>query len=167
MTAVRALLDPKSFRSAHRRKLRLQAQGLAASGSTDVLILDVSTTGLLLETAGELGKGETIELDIPEAFGVRAVVKWSSGQLFGCEFKDPISIAAVSAVLLRAPYEPPRSWEASVPADVAELADDLFNESGAEGELSFGVKMRWILGLALLSWTAIISAVSLAWRYFN
>ncbi len=167
MTAVRALLDSRSLRSAHRRKLRLQAQGLAAFGSTDVLILDVSTTGLLLETAGELGKGDIIELDMPEALGVRAVVKWSSGQLVGCEFKEPISIAAVSAVLLRAPYEPPSSWQTPVPADVAETADDLGNEFGAEKELSFGVKMRWIVGLSLLSWAVIISAVTLAWRYVS
>jgi len=132
-----------------------------------VLILDVSTTGFLLETAGDLCKGETIELDIPEAVGVRAVVKWSSGQLFGCEFNEPISIAAVSAAVLRAPYEAPSSWEAPAPADVAELADDLFDGSRAEGELSFAVKMRWILGLALLSWTVIFATVALAWRYFN
>ena len=170
MTAVRALLDPKTLsstrRTATRRKLRLHAEGSASSGTAEVLILDISTTGLLLETAADLVKGETIELDLPEAVGVRAVVKWTSGRLFGCQFRDPLSNASVSSALLRAPFETSRSAEAAAPSKTFEADDDL-EDSVLEHELTFSVKLRWIVGLALLSWAFVAATVSLAWRYLN
>lgn len=170
MTAVRASLEAKApnstRRSAPRRKLSLQAHGSAASGATDVLILDVSTTGLLLKTAGNLTKGETIELGIPEMVGVRAVVKWASGQLFGCQFKDPISTAAVSAALLRAPYAPPSSTDRPERPDML-LSTGRVEEPGSEGDLPAAAKMRWIIALALLSWAAVAGVMSLAWKYFS
>lgn len=170
MTAVRALLDAKTLnssrRASRRRKLRLQAQGSVASGAADVLILDISTTGLLLETAADLIKGETIELDFPEAIGTPAVVKWASGNLFGCEFRKPISNASVSRVLLRAPYDTSGSAVDVFQPDSRDSADHL-KESVPEGELRFAVKLRWIVVLALLSWILVAAAVSLAWRYLH
>ncbi|MFL6735621.1 MAG: PilZ domain-containing protein [Sphingomonas sp.] len=168
MTAVRALLDAKTSvrRTARRRKLRLQAQRSAASGAANVLILNVSTTGLLLAAGADLTEGETFELDIPEAAGVPALVKWTSGQLFGCQFKEPISSAAVSALLLRAPYEPPSSRNNEAQADIAGLAANV-DEPGRDKELSFAARMRWIIGLALLSWAGVAAAVALAWRYLQ
>jgi hypothetical protein len=171
MTAVWAVLDHKSLKTVHRtqlrRKLRLQAQGLAQSGTTEVLILDISTTGLLLETAEDLSRGDTIELDIPEAVVVRAVVKWSSGQLFGCQFREPISIAAVSAALLRASFGPPSLPEALAPTDNRHLVGDVAYESGRDEALSIAAKMRWIIGLALLSWVVVIAVTSLVWWLFH
>lgn len=157
MTAVRALLEPKAERSsrrtAARRRLHLATEGVTTSGTSDVLILNVSKTGLLLETSGDLAEGETIELDFPEAAGVRAVVKWSSGHLFGCKFQQPLSTAAVSAALLRASHEP---------ADAAPALGAL--DSEAEERLPFGVRLSWIAGLALLSWALVAgAAAALVW----
>lgn len=169
MAAVRARLDPKALPSSNqrvalRRKLRLVSQGAAATGDTEVMILDLSTTGLLLETAGDLTKGETIELVIAEAVGVRAVIKWSSGQLFGCEFWEPITLAAVGAALLRAPHEAPSPIVEHALPHLADFAGDRSEEPCAEKELSFSAKIRWILGLALLSWSIIFAVALLAWR---
>jgi hypothetical protein len=168
MAALPAQLDPKAVsptgRTARRRKLRLQAQGAAASGAADVLILDVSTTGLLFETRGELTNGETIELDIPEAGGTRAVVKWKSGLLFGCQFTKPISAAAVSAALLRASYEPRGS---SADLDLARAHDPAApaSQPGSTGDVSRVARLWSILALAILSWAMIAAAVSIAWRF--
>ena len=171
MTALRAVLDHRSLKSEHRtqprRKLRLQAQGLAPSGTTEVLILDMSTTGLLLETAGDLSKGDTIELDIPEAVVVRAVVKWSSGQLFGCQFREPVSIAALSAALLRASFQPPALPEALAPTDKRRIVGEVAYESDRDNELTIAAKLRWIIGLALLSSVIVIAVVSLVWRLLH
>ena len=168
MSAVRALLSPNQLRPVHRttdrRKLRLEAQGSSGSGNTNVLILNLSKTGILLEITGTLGEGETIEIDFPGAVGVPAVVKWSSGQLFGCEFKEPISIATVSAALIRASYEPPSLTNASTPTGVAGLADGPLQETRVAGRCSLATKLRWTISLAVLSWSPIIVAVSLASR---
>jgi hypothetical protein len=144
----------------------LQAEGFVTSGTADVLILDISTTGLLLETAADLTKGETIELDVPEGVGIRAVVKWTSGKLFGCQFREPISNASVSRALLRSPYGTSSSADAVVPPNNWEAVDDL-EDSVLEGELTIAGKLRWIIGLTLLSWALVAAAVSLAWRYLH
>lgn len=166
MAAVRGRLDPTSSlstgRTTVRRKLRLEAQGSTASDSANVSIIDISTTGLLLETTSDLRLGETIELDLPEAPGIRVVVKWSSGQLFGCQFKEPVSVAVVSGALLRAPAGPPNSKAITLP-DTADPADDVL-EAKAEGKLPLAVRMRWIVGLALLSWGIVAATVLLVWQ---
>ena len=85
-----------------RKKLRLQSLGRKAGGqSGEVLIHDLSTSGLLLQTDGPLEVGEIIEVELPRT-GVRDVeVIWSSGSFYGCRFLQPLSPAAVSAAVLR------------------------------------------------------------------
>jgi hypothetical protein len=163
MAAVRARLDAKTARGAPRRKLRLRAQGAARSQAAEVLILDVSTTGLLLETGGDLSEGETIELDIPEADGTRAVVKWTSGRLFGCEFSRPISSAAVSAALLRAPHDATDKPVAE--ARVGPAAAQARAQPAIAPALSPAARLWWIIALAILSWVIVGAAVSIAWHY--
>lgn len=148
MTAIQGQLGAKAIgasrRAAPRRKLHLVAEGLVASGLSNVLILDISTTGVLLRANGDLKEGETIELDIPEAIGTRAVVKWSDGQVFGCKFQEPISKAAISAALLRSSSGAPGGAYAS--PDNSALADD----AGS----------NWVLGLTILSWGVVIAAAA-------
>jgi len=55
----------------------------------------------LVETLVELAVGETLQVDIPEANASIARVVWTEGFLAGCEFVDPVSTGAVSAVQLR------------------------------------------------------------------
>ena len=164
MTAVRARLDREAPRSSQRvtqrRKLHLQAFGSTVSDS-DVLILDISTTGLLIKTTGDLAVGEAVEFDLPEAPGVRAVVKWSSGQLFGCQFKQPVTVATVSAALLRAPSGP-RPSQARARPDAAINAGI---EPEDEGKLPLTIRLRWMAGLVLLSWATVAATVMLARFY--
>lgn len=163
MTAVRAQLDQETHRSSRRtttrRKLRLEAPGSIASEG-GVLILDISTTGLLIKTSGDLVVGETVEFDLPEASATRAVVKWSSGQLFGCQFRAPVSVATVGAALLRAPSTPrqSRAPRAKVLAGDPRPADN-------DEKLPLTVRLRWIAGLTLVAWGVIAVPVLLAWPY--
>lgn len=109
-------------RASLRRSLRLDAQSDdVAHGAAQVTIHDLSLTGVLIETSTPLGSGETFEVDLPQAGKVEASVVWSSGEFYGCEFKEPISTAALSAALLRSP---PRD---SAPVSRA-VADDLAAE---------------------------------------
>jgi hypothetical protein len=165
MTAVLKRQDPEALgspqRATKRRKLRLEAPGSIVTDG-GVLILDISTTGLLIKMSGKLEIGETFEVDLPEAPGVRVTAKWSSGPLFGCEFNQPVSAATVSAALLRAPVEqrpPPAA------AYVDDIADDV-SETIESGKLPLPVRMRWIAGLTLASW-GLIAAPVLAWSYIG
>jgi hypothetical protein len=57
--------------------------------------------------------------------------------------------------------------EAFAPPDAGYLGDNRADESSSEAELSSKGKMRWIVGLALVSWAVLIAAVSLAVSYIQ
>lgn len=92
----------KDKRSAARRSLRLTLRGPGAgSGGQKLIVHDLSSTGLLLETTERLSVGEMFRVRLPEATATKALVVWHSGHFYGCQFKRPISTAALSAALLR------------------------------------------------------------------
>jgi transcriptional regulator with XRE-family HTH domain len=98
---------PEGKRGEPRRKLKLETQGaLPSGGGANVLVHNLSLTGLLVESEVSLPVGETIEVELPHAGVVRAKVVWTSGQLFGCQFHTPISKAALSAAELRGAVRP-------------------------------------------------------------
>jgi transcriptional regulator with XRE-family HTH domain len=111
-----------------RRTLRLETQGALASGhATNVMLHNVSATGLLLESTVALAVGETLEIDLPHAGAKPARVIWASGALYGCQFDTPISVAALSAAQLR--------------SAVAEQVD-LTPRADAPPEESFAVRLH-------------------------
>ncbi|MBJ7500641.1 MAG: PilZ domain-containing protein [Sphingopyxis sp.] len=90
-----------------RRKLSLLARGLQHDGSgIDVQIHNISGTGLLLESDVELAAGDRIDIELPHAGDITAVVIWASGRLFGCRFEGPVSPATLSAVELKSAVDP-------------------------------------------------------------
>jgi DNA-binding transcriptional regulator YiaG len=85
-----------------RRKLRLEVPGsLQSGGRTNVLVHDISQTGMLLECQQSLEINDTIEVGLPQAGLIRAVVIWASGNFHGCQFDLPITAAALSAAQLQ------------------------------------------------------------------
>ncbi len=93
----------RSKRQSVRRKLRLQLQGTRPSGAeVEVLVHNISATGLLLEGELALAPGEWIDIALPHAGATRAKAIWTSGPLCGCQFDNPISPATLSAAQLRA-----------------------------------------------------------------
>ena len=100
-----------------RRRLLLEAQGVTAAGdASPVLVHNISTTGLLLESAQALAPGERIEIELPQAGATAAEVVWSSGNLFGCRFDAPVGSATLSAAQLRGAAHRPVRLE-PVPRD--------------------------------------------------
>ena len=89
-----------------RRKLRLHVAGKTVDGRTgEVLIHDLSTTGILVQTEESLAVGEVIEVELPRTGVHHIEVVWASGSFFGCRFLEPLPPAAVSAALLRSAPE--------------------------------------------------------------
>jgi hypothetical protein len=91
-------------RRSPRRSLKLEAvKSPPSAPEARVIIHDVSLTGILIETSATLAIGERLQVQMPEAGAVEAELVWTSGRLFGCRFKTPISKAALSAALLKSP----------------------------------------------------------------
>ena len=84
-----------------RRTLRL---GVGAAGES-VTIRDISLFGMLLETSTPMLVGARFQVELPQAGAVGAVVTWSSGPFYGCEFECPIPSSVLSGALLQSPFE--------------------------------------------------------------
>lgn len=159
MAAISGQLDAPivagSRRSRQRRTLHLEAQAMSQPGGAPVVILDISNTGLLLRTQGELAAGETIALGLPGSPTISATVKWSTGEFYGCEFAAPVSDAFVSAALLRAPpssIPSPFALEAEDDDARMQLADRPEGLSGRE-------RVAIVAALAVTCWAVIAATV--------
>lgn len=64
-------------------------------GLTDVVIHDLSATGLLLETKASLPEQSEITIDLPGAGTAVARIVWSSGTFRGGQFSAPLTETAV------------------------------------------------------------------------
>jgi len=130
-----------------------------------VTIHDLSGTGMLIETAAGLHPFDSLEISLPETGTTAAVVVWHSGRYFGCEFKEPLFQAAVSAARLRSPP--------AVPVQVVQPALPLEGDSASElsdrpeaaawvdeEKAPVSVRLRVILGSALVLWTLIIWTIA-------
>jgi hypothetical protein len=152
-------------RGSPRRKLCL-GTSLRATGEK-VVIHDLSSTGMLIETAAKLAPFDSLEIELPEAGVAHALVIWSSGSYYGCEFKNRLSRGAVSASRLRslprASAEPPQTLQAApvvappdregTPEHVEPLAD------ADEDRAPLGTRLLVILGSTIILWAVIIWVV--------
>jgi Tat protein secretion system quality control protein TatD with DNase activity len=110
-------------RGSTRRSLHLNVENHRVdNGAGQVIVHDLSLTGVLLETSAPLATGETFEVDLPEAGMVEASVVWNSGEYYGCLFKRPISTTALCAAVLRGS---PRTPEPPAIPSIVELIAEL------------------------------------------
>jgi transcriptional regulator with XRE-family HTH domain len=79
----------------------LTAARSGRAGTAKMLVLDISTSGFLVQSNAPFEKDERIEIELPGTGAHEARVVWASGIHFGCSFERSISPAAVSAALLK------------------------------------------------------------------
>lgn len=166
--AVLAQLDTRSQivsrRGRQRRALRLSIDEAFVDGRTiDIILHDLSVTGLLIETNSDLSVGDVIQLEVPESGPVDTEIMWHSGNFYGCQFEREISKKAISAALLRSSYG---STPASLSRALAEV-DQLPNAPAEDADpaiarLSPLTKLVTIGALALAAWSALIAATAVA-----
>jgi transcriptional regulator with XRE-family HTH domain len=109
---------------AARRRLLLEAAGTTAAGEfAEVLVHNISATGVLLESRTPIAHGELIEIDLPEVGPIAAQVVWANETQFGCRFDNPLPAPALTAIALRdQPVEQARPrLEESFPARLHRL----------------------------------------------
>jgi PilZ domain len=143
-------VESRNRRSAPRRQLSLGA--VLPDTGDEAVILDLSTTGMLIETRADLATFEQLHLELPEVGPTVATVMWNSGQYFGCEFHVSIPQAVISAALLQSPFTLTSLAVEDEEADEAEVQDDRY---------PLGVRLRVILGLTVALWALILWAVGL------
>jgi len=138
-------------RNSDRRTLRLRVPGSTVSeGGVDVLVHDISETGLLIETNVDLALGTVLDIDFPE-IGLRAAtVMWNRDQFYGCEFETPVSKAGLSAALLKS-YAGRQA-----PSERDYQSEDVAVEP-EPGKLPMRDRLAIIIVLALACWVACLA----------
>lgn len=161
--AARLERSSEDRRSRPRHKLRLGAS--VQSIGENVSIHDISSTGMLIETSVELAPFDALQIELPENGPTDALVMWSSGRFYGCEFTKPLSQATISAVFLRS--GPAESRDEQSPGSVA-AADSLYpgsveetvtEENGAQDKWPLPARVATIAASAVVLWAATIWAV--------
>lgn len=167
--SITALVTPppvaENRRYSFRRSLRLGS--VLSDSGVEIVIHDISATGMLIETSQELSTGETLIIDLPERGETPATVAWNSGQYFGCQFELSIPAATVSAALLRsaplgaiAPIG--RGPDLSMlNSPVAEAVEE--DVRVKDDRYSLRTRGLVIVGLCGLSWALVGWVISLIW----
>lgn len=78
-------------RTAERRST-MAASTMRAQGTTpiDVMVIDVSATGVRIATTIDLSIGQEISIGLAGAGATRAFVTWKRDNAYGCEFERPL-----------------------------------------------------------------------------
>ena len=151
-------------RSLPRRRL-LFGSTLETTGEA-VSIHDLSSTGMLIETAADLAPFDGLAANLPEIGIVPAIIVWNSGRFFGCEFNEYLSQATISAALLRsrpansaelvapASPAPQRMIPTAVEAPASQLVELDITADAEKAPL--GVRLRVIFGSAIVLWVLFI-----------
>ncbi len=127
-----------------RRSLALGYEADASSSGKRVLILNLSRSGMLLQTNAPLFVGEVLSIELPEIGTVQAKIVRANGDRFGTQFLSPVSQAVVSAVVLGSPAIQPSSTD----------SEPIYLE---EGDLQRKSAPEWLLFLvSLLAFAAIV-----------
>ncbi|WP_294394444.1 PilZ domain-containing protein [uncultured Sphingomonas sp.] len=79
-------------RGARRRSTRAASTiRITGAGPIDVMVLDVSSTGVRILTPEPLDIGQEISIGLAGAGLTRAFVAWAEGEQYGCAFEAPIA----------------------------------------------------------------------------
>lgn len=99
--------DSEGGRNARRWSVRLISEGTLPGGNeAEVMLHNISASGLLLDSPVALEKGAVINLTLPEAGPTDAEIVWRSGSLHGCRFSVPLPSSVLSAAQLGSAIAP-------------------------------------------------------------
>jgi hypothetical protein len=106
-----AHLPHSDLRKAPRRIVNLAAS-LREQGatSTEVEVLDLSTTGFRVQTQLGLAPGSYVWLKLPGQEAMSTRVVWAEGDIAGCEFVTPLHHASVEQLLVNTRAKPAPRW---------------------------------------------------------
>jgi PilZ domain len=143
-------------RRGRRHRLLLEVEARSSESPRDIVtVYDISDTGLLIETSLSLVVGEMIEVNLPHAGFRVAEVVWASGEIFGCEFTQELSPAAISAARLGGSFIAPQTSD-PLHNDAEMHANAAANAQYATGtRLPLDYSIWSITAMAIASWTII------------
>ena len=144
----------------HKLFLEVEARGSGSITGT-VNVHDISDTGLLIETQSELGVGEMIEVNLPQAGLMEAEIVWAGGQIYGCRFTRQLTPAAISAARLGGRFSITNADDMLAQSAPNNISTDGLAPNAAIERMTLGARLWLIIGLALSLWIIIGTATIL------
>lgn len=122
------MTEPKGrneARRAERRKANAASTLRAGDSSPhDVMVLDLSATGLRIATSADLAIGQEISIGLSGAGTTRAFVAWRRESEYGCAFASPLSPEDETRAFSNSrPIELGRAPAIAAPRDADSLTD--------------------------------------------
>lgn len=77
--------------------------------ASDISILNLSQTGMQMESQSSFAVGEIFYLHLPEIGATPAQIRWNDKHRYGCEFLTPVGKGVISAALLKSAFEIPEA----------------------------------------------------------
>lgn len=177
-------------RTSGRYRLLLEAERETADG-TSVILHDLSQSGLLFEAEPGIQSDAEIMLHIPGIGPIAARTVWTNGSFYGAQFATPLTPDRLKAALAQSKviwpaFAPPtpldieqarsriaqpeaESQLETGPVPVLEIGDRAIQVPAKHAEplseepkLPLPVRIRIIVGLTIVLWTAILGAAFLA-----
>jgi len=87
--------ETRDKRRDRRHKVSIAASLHPIDVYQDVVIHDVSSTGLMGDCATAVEVGQTLFVSLDEKAYVSGVVRWTKGQQFGLDLDDPLDLAGI------------------------------------------------------------------------
>ncbi|MDG6079241.1 helix-turn-helix domain-containing protein [Erythrobacter litoralis] len=117
-------LDTQTRRGEPRRTLALTTTAIQEQVGPRVEVLNISASGMLLQTDARLSIEEGLMVVLPEAGEREAQIVWTSEDLYGCRFAQKLTKAELSAIELRSR---PIS-ESKKPTQPQQMNDETFGQ---------------------------------------
>lgn len=97
--AITASLDPRASGDSAARLFLYPKPVRSGGHRIAVLLHNLSTTGVLIESRYDLGAGERMEVCFAEQNSEIGTITWTGSGLFGCQFSQPVGAPLVEGVL--------------------------------------------------------------------
>lgn len=118
-----------SRRATVRRALQLTTVAEVGEGrSSQIIVRNLSQTGLLIETSAVFDVGEIFYLHLPEIGATPVQVRRKDGDAYGCEFLAPVGKVAISAALLKSAFTSPDEEEVEALSEQRLVAPRFFGD---------------------------------------
>ena len=130
-------------RDAERHNLALEILASAPGETSNAMLLDLSQSGMRIETKVALQVGDTLSVQLNGRDAVTARVVWHDGDVSGCEFDTRLDERVVMETLLRSPFVDSHKHDALSPSQVEEIpiGEDVDLEQFAEWHRKFQQEM--------------------------
>jgi hypothetical protein len=154
---------PHDDRGAERYRIRSGAvRRDHGSDISPITILEVSTSGFLLETEQPLVAGSTIMVELTENLCREASVVWQSGRFHGAQFAQHLSPQELKHILAASPVVWPNFGNEGAGGSFArgttQSKQPIYDtEVPDEEKLPFGTRLRIIVGTTAALWAMIIA----------